>query len=189
MAEEPLINDMLALTEKKLDMTLDDLIKMSKKNSSQRRRRQRVPIKSQGIFGNNTYQGTSKLRQFMDSRSSIRQGVLASKRSHFQWNQFPMITEVAKKAASVPVHNWVVNWNKRRFAAAPAQKKATESSLPGKGNVMGNQKPWTLDARFASIKELRMRGPQRSHEGHRPVIGRNKARAVSFGHQSGNFAR
>ncbi|KAM0946012.1 hypothetical protein DsansV1_C09g0090281 [Dioscorea sansibarensis] len=105
---------MIALTEKKLDMTLDDLIKMSKKTSSQRRRRQRVPIKPQGIFGNYTSQSTSRLRQFMDSRSSIRQGVLANKRSHIQGNQFPMTAEVAKKAASVSVHNWAVNWNKRR---------------------------------------------------------------------------
>ncbi|KAM0946013.1 hypothetical protein DsansV1_C09g0090291 [Dioscorea sansibarensis] len=74
-----------------------------------------------------------------------------------------------------------------RFASAPARKKATESNRPGKVNMMGNQKPRTLDARFACIQELRMRGPQGRRQGHWPIRGRNKAQAVSWGTNLGTL--
>ncbi|KAJ0971729.1 hypothetical protein J5N97_019688 [Dioscorea zingiberensis] len=189
MAEVPLINDAIARAEKKLDMSLDDLIKMSKKTSSAKRKPHRVPIKSQGIFGSNTSQRNIKHRQFMDSRSSIRQGVLAKRRSNCQGNQFPLTTEVAKKAASVPIHDRMVNWNKRRFTSAPAEKKATESSQHGKDNVMPKQKPQTLDALFASMKEQRMRVLSRRRQGQWQIRGPGGAQPVSSGHQSGKFAR
>ncbi|KAJ0986110.1 hypothetical protein J5N97_004466 [Dioscorea zingiberensis] len=145
MANKPLTPDMIALTEKKMDMSLDEIIKMSKKTSSKRRRHPRAPL-----------QGTSKLRHFMDSRSSIRQGVLAQRRSSFHGNQFPVTREVAKSALNRPTHSRAVNWSKPRSAAVPGQKKAAEINLAGKGKTMANQKPQTLDALFKSMKQQRM---------------------------------
>lgn len=114
MADKPLTADMIALTEKKMDMSLDEIIKMSKKTSSERSGR--APIKSRGTFGNNTSQrqGTSKLQQFVDSRSSIRQGVLAQRRSNFHGNQFSVTREVGTNALNRPTHSRAVNWSKPR---------------------------------------------------------------------------
>jgi hypothetical protein len=41
-----------------------------------------------------------KAQRYMDSRSDVRQGAFAKKRSNFQGNQFPVTTTVARKAAS-----------------------------------------------------------------------------------------
>jgi hypothetical protein len=49
------------------------------------------------------------------------QGELAKRRSNFQGNQFPLATEVARKAVAAPLHygvnnrNKMANWNKTRY--------------------------------------------------------------------------
>ncbi|RRT83934.1 hypothetical protein B296_00015632 [Ensete ventricosum] len=45
METKPLTAEAIALTEKKMDMTLDDIIKMSKKNTSKGRRPLRMPVR------------------------------------------------------------------------------------------------------------------------------------------------
>eukprot|EP00262_Sarcandra_glabra_P019573 TRINITY_DN7418_c0_g1_i2.p1 TRINITY_DN7418_c0_g1~~TRINITY_DN7418_c0_g1_i2.p1 ORF type:complete len:209 (-),score=46.39 TRINITY_DN7418_c0_g1_i2:352-978(-) len=159
-----LSSEAIALTEKKMDMTLDDIIKMSK-NSTSKVKMPRASNKSQGFLNSAIPQGKfSKVQQFMDSRSSLRQGVLAQKRSNFQGNQFPLTREVARKAATAPirnrgfVRNRVVNWNKPRIAGPPPlQKKAAEGSYAGKEKLVPKQRPQTLDSLFANMKEQRMR--------------------------------
>ncbi|KAL6997994.1 hypothetical protein U1Q18_008118 [Sarracenia purpurea var. burkii] len=65
--------------------------------------------KSQKTLNNVSQEKSSKIRRFLDSRSSLRQGVLAQKRSNFQGNQFPLATEAARKAAVVPIRNRAFN--------------------------------------------------------------------------------
>ncbi|OVA14692.1 hypothetical protein BVC80_1819g4 [Macleaya cordata] len=125
-ATKPLTSEAIALTEKKMDMTLDEIIKMSKKPTT-KVKKQRVPNKGQKFFnagagaaarGNPASGNSLKVRQFMDSRSSVRQGALAQRRSNFQGNHFSLATEVARKAAAAPTRNRPfnrsrpVNWNK-----------------------------------------------------------------------------
>lgn len=49
------------------------------------------------------------------------QGFLAQRRSNFQGNQFPLATEVARKAPAAPLRNRafgrnrMANWNKARY--------------------------------------------------------------------------
>ncbi|XP_042448979.1 uncharacterized protein LOC122033895 [Zingiber officinale] len=100
MATKALTKEAIVMTEKKMNMSLDDIIKMSKKNSAKGKRPLRPLIKHQGFQNRNPSHGNTVLQGFMDSRSSIRQGVLAKRRSNFHGNQFPVITEVARKAAS-----------------------------------------------------------------------------------------
>ncbi|XP_077251292.1 uncharacterized protein LOC143890477 [Tasmannia lanceolata] len=167
MATKPaMTSEAIALTEKKMDMTLDDIIKLSKKPSpSKPSRVSRVPNKSRGFLNSGASQGnSSKVQRFMNSRSSIRQGVLAPRRSNFQANQFPVATEVARKAAvapirnRAPVRNRVVNWNKPRVVAAPNQRKVAEGSFAGRVKMMvQKQRPQTLDSLFANMKEQRLR--------------------------------
>lgn len=111
MATKPLTTEAIALTEKKMDMTLDDIIKMSKKNPMKGKRPQRPPIKSQGFQNGNASHGNTRMQRFIDSRSSIRQGVLAKRRSNFHSDKFPITTEVARKAAVMPVSNRRINRN------------------------------------------------------------------------------
>ncbi|KAJ0989426.1 hypothetical protein J5N97_007782 [Dioscorea zingiberensis] len=144
------VTEAIALTEKKMDMSLDDIIKMSKKTTPKGKIPPRASNKSQGFLNGCAPQGNSKINRFMDSRSSIRQGVLAKRRTHFQGNQFPVTTKVANKAAVYPTNSRVVGWNKPRIAVAPFRRNDGEQSFAGK-------KPQTLDARFANIKEQRMR--------------------------------
>eukprot|EP00262_Sarcandra_glabra_P014176 TRINITY_DN4085_c0_g1_i2.p1 TRINITY_DN4085_c0_g1~~TRINITY_DN4085_c0_g1_i2.p1 ORF type:complete len:123 (-),score=24.29 TRINITY_DN4085_c0_g1_i2:86-454(-) len=122
MATKPaLTREAIAITEKKMDMTLDDIIKQSKKSSS-KVKRPRASNKSWGFLngGGASQRNSSKVQQFMDSRSSLRQGVLAQRRSNFRGRQFPLAKEIARKAAVTPIRNRafirnrVVNWNKPR---------------------------------------------------------------------------
>ncbi|RYR58845.1 hypothetical protein Ahy_A05g024710 isoform A [Arachis hypogaea] len=118
MAAKPLTTEAIALTEKKMDMTLDDIIKMSKNKKARKQRR--VPNKSIKSSNNFIQDKSSKLRNYMDSRSSLRQGALAKRRSNFQGNQFPVAAEIARKAVNAPLRNRnsnrsrVASWNKAR---------------------------------------------------------------------------
>ncbi|XP_068651152.1 uncharacterized protein [Aristolochia californica] len=112
-------SEAIALMEKKMNMTLDEIIKESKKSSS-KSRNTRVPIKNRGLLNGGSFQANAaKVQQLMDLVSSLRQGVPSQKRSNFAGNQFPLTTEVANKADVVtPIHNReftcfrVGTWNK-----------------------------------------------------------------------------
>ncbi|XP_039124039.1 uncharacterized protein LOC120260596 isoform X1 [Dioscorea cayenensis subsp. rotundata] len=69
---------------------------------------------------------------FMDSRSSIRQGVLAKRRTHFQGNQFPITANAANRAAAYSTSNRMVNWNKPREAGTSFRRNDGEKSFAGK---------------------------------------------------------
>ncbi|KAJ6792448.1 uncharacterized protein M6B38_262515 [Iris pallida] len=157
-AIKPLTTEAIALTEKKMDMTLDEIIKMSKKTTTKEKRPPRPPVKSQGFLNGSASRRNSVIQRFMDSRSSIRQGVLAQRRSNFRGNQFPVTTNVAKKAAVMPIRNVMVNRNKQRVAPALVQRKASEVDSTGKDKmVLPKQRPQTMDALFANMKQQRMR--------------------------------
>ncbi|XP_043717568.1 uncharacterized protein LOC122665480 [Telopea speciosissima] len=99
--------------------SLDDVImKMSKKSNS-KFKKQKASNKNQNFLNVGSNVGNaSKVCRFMDSRSSVRQGFLAQRRSNFQGNQFPLTTEAIKTAAAAPVHaralgcSRMFNWNK-----------------------------------------------------------------------------
>ncbi|XP_054824242.1 uncharacterized protein LOC129322166 isoform X2 [Prosopis cineraria] len=181
MAAKPLSTEAIALTEKKMDMTLDDIIRMSKTTSKTKRQR-RVPNKSQKFSNGLAQDKSSKLRRFMESRSSVRQGVLAKRRSNFQENQFPVAAEIAQKAAVAPLRNRasnrsrVANRNKARFGVAAGQRRAASGNFAVKPrpsqqqqqqqqelNVMPKQRQQTLDSLFANMKEQRMRVQSRQN--------------------------
>jgi len=168
MAARPLTSEAIAVTEKKMDMTLDDIIKMSKSTST-KDKKQRVSNRSQNFLNNAAQEKSAKVKRFMDSRSSFRQGALAKRRSNFQGNQFPLATEAARKAAVVPLNNRhfnrsrAVNVNKQRVGAPSVQRKAATGRFAlkqpqqSKVKVVPKQRPQTLDSLFASMKEERMR--------------------------------
>ncbi|MBA0768791.1 hypothetical protein Gotri_017571, partial [Gossypium trilobum] len=136
MAAKPLTSEAIALTEKKMDMTLgellavcallscsfdekrfsnflffsldlDDIIKMSKTSSNKTKKQQRN--KGQKPFNNAAKVKALKVQQYMDSRSSVRQGFLAQRRSNIPGNQFPLAAEAARRAAVAPVRIKNVN--------------------------------------------------------------------------------
>lgn len=119
LTSKPLTSEAIALTEKKMDMTLDDIIKMSKTNSSKSNKNERASNKNQRPFNGNRDKSL-KIRQYMDSRSAVRQGVLAQRRTNFQGNSFPSAFEAARKAAMTQFRNraanrnTAANWNKQR---------------------------------------------------------------------------
>lgn len=169
MSFKPLTSEAIAMTEKKMDMALEDIIKMSKK-SSPKAKNQRVSNRNQKSSNQTAQDKSLKVRHFIDSRSSIRQGTLAQRRSNFQGNRFPLTTETARTAAttSMPVRGRAynrsrANMNKPRFGALPFQKNIGSGNISVKQqhpkeevNILGKQRPQTLDSRFANMKEERM---------------------------------
>jgi hypothetical protein len=162
---KPMTNESIVFTEKKMSMSLDDIVKMSKKSKTNNRRESN---KSRKSFNTGAAQKSStKVRQYIDSRSSVRQGALAKKRSNFNGNQFPMTTGVAKKAAVASFSNWTSNGNWTRnnksykgTGEAVVKKKCTGGNVSGKWRqqkAAATQKPRTLDERFANLKQQRMR--------------------------------
>ncbi|KAG6791600.1 hypothetical protein POTOM_000725 [Populus tomentosa] len=121
MATKPLSREEIANTEKKLDMPLDDIIKMSK-NTTKPKKQQRAPIKNQKTF-NPAHEKALKVRRYMDMGPLVRQGALAQRRSNFHGNQFPLTSEAARKAAVAPFHsrsfgrNFIANSNNARYNA------------------------------------------------------------------------
>jgi len=114
MESLPLTAEAIAFTEKKMDMTLEDIIKMSKKKNPGGKKPPRQPIKKHPFQNGNSIQGNTKVQRFMESRSTIRQGVLAQRRSNLGGNQFPVTKQAAKKAAAMPMRNKAGRWNKPR---------------------------------------------------------------------------
>ncbi|GAV65764.1 hypothetical protein CFOL_v3_09278 [Cephalotus follicularis] len=173
MAAKPLTTEAIALTEKKMGMTLDEIIKMSKGTASKTKKQRRPSNKNQRILNNSAKEKAFKVRQYMDSRSSVRQGILAQRRSNFQGNQFPLATEAARRAAAAPLHNRafntsrVANSNKARVGAptvprwvsngGSAAKPSNKQQQQQQGNAGPKQRPQTLDSLFANMKEQRMR--------------------------------
>ncbi|KAJ0105391.1 hypothetical protein Patl1_17516 [Pistacia atlantica] len=129
MAAKPLTTEAIALTEKKMDMSLDDIIKMSKNPAATKPKQQRrPPNKSQKSFNNAVQDKALKVRQHMGSRSSVRQGVLAQRRSNFQNNHFPLANEAARKAVVAPVRN-------RAFNGSMVTNKMKRASWPLHGGL------------------------------------------------------
>nr|GLL29147.1 uncharacterized protein LOC109165678 isoform X1 [Ipomoea trifida] len=177
MAAKPLTKEAIALTEKKMDMTLDDIIKMSKNNSF-KAKKQGVPNRNQKFSNNASHDKSAKFQRFMETRSSLRQGALAQRRSSFQGNHFPLVAQAARKAAAAPIHNRgfsrgrVVNMNGQRVAAPQTQRNVTnkggfsvikQQQLQHKVRPVTKQKPQTLDSLFANMKEQRMKNFSQQH--------------------------
>ncbi|CAL8157641.1 unnamed protein product [Prunus armeniaca] len=182
MATKPLTTETIALTEKKMDMTLDDIIKMSKVAPKGKKQQRRASNKAQNFVKVAAQDKPAKLRRFMDARSSIRQGVLAQRRSNFQGNQFPIAAEAARKLAVAPLRNRAFNRNrvpnwKPRVGVPILQRRAgnvgygTKLPLPQQQqqqlrkqeNALPKQRPQTLDLLFANMKEQRMRAQPRQN--------------------------
>ncbi|XP_058095935.1 uncharacterized protein LOC131241216 isoform X3 [Magnolia sinica] len=172
----PMTAEAIARTEKKMNMTLDDIIKMSRKSSSKAIMRPRASKISRGFLNGVASQvKSSKILRFMDSRSSLRQDVLAQRRSNFKGNQFAVAKGVARRAAIAPIWNRTctrnsgMHWNKPRLAGPPAQMKAAEGGFVGRvlKKVADEAMHYktadeamhykTLDSLFANMKEQRMR--------------------------------
>ncbi|XP_055819584.1 uncharacterized protein LOC129888657 [Solanum dulcamara] len=168
MAAKTLTTETIALTEKKMDMTLDDIIKMSKTNTT-KTKQPRVSNRSQKFSNNIAQDKSAKIQRFMDTRSSMRQGALAQRRSIFQGDQFPLATEAARRVAVAPIRNRAfnrgraMNINKQRFGTPPVQKSAANGArfiakqLKQEVKAVSKQRPQTLDSLFANMKEQRMK--------------------------------
>ncbi|XP_074317588.1 uncharacterized protein LOC141653659 [Silene latifolia] len=145
--------------EQKVDMALDDIIKMSRRNLA--KKQQRVSNKSRGVFHGNQNRSW-KVRQYMDSRSTLRQGVLDQKRTSFRGTNFTLAPEAAPKAAVItfrrnnfplvagasrksvvtmfrnkPINqNKARNWNNSRPGGGPVRRQGNASG----GNALKQQK-------------------------------------------------
>ncbi|XP_056174309.1 uncharacterized protein LOC115675378 isoform X3 [Syzygium oleosum] len=172
MAAKPLMSDAIALTEKKMDMTLDEIIKMSKNPANKAKKFRPSQNKSQRSFRNAAKEKSLRYRHFMDTRSSLRQGALARKRSNFQPNHFPLATEAARKAGVNPFGGRAFNRDRTAIANRPRaggvviQKRIANGAVAAKqkeneSNAGAKQRPKTLDSLFADLKEQRMKaGPR-----------------------------
>ncbi|XP_024010165.1 uncharacterized protein LOC18014960 isoform X2 [Eutrema salsugineum] len=174
--EKPITTESVALTEKKMDMSLDAIIKMSKSNTIVNKgKKQRTSNKKEN-FNGIAKNSAVKAQRYMDSRSDVRQGAFAKRRSNFQGNQFPVTTKIAREAASATPFRGrpynagrMTNTNQSRFITPPAQYRSAHRGFVAKqqrekieqrqASGGGGQRQWpqTLDSRFANMKEERMR--------------------------------
>ncbi|PPD84675.1 hypothetical protein GOBAR_DD18363 [Gossypium barbadense] len=93
MEANPLTSEAIALTEKKMNMTLGELL----------------ANKSHKPVSNAAKEKAFKVRQYMDSCSSLRRGVLAQRRSNIQGNRFPFTAEASRRAAVAPLRSGAFN--------------------------------------------------------------------------------
>ncbi|XP_048631994.1 uncharacterized protein LOC106438807 isoform X13 [Brassica napus] len=171
--EKPITTETVALTEKKMDMSLDAIIKMSKRNNTNVNKGKKLRASNKKEkFNGAAKNSTVKAQRYMDSRSDVRQGAFAKRRSNFQG---PVTTAVARDVASgAPIRGRpynagrMANTNQSRFITPPAQygsaprgfvskqqwEKIEQKQPNGGGQRQG---PQTLDSRFANMKEERMR--------------------------------
>ncbi|XP_048606914.1 uncharacterized protein LOC106388544 isoform X5 [Brassica napus] len=98
--ENPITTETVALTEKKMDMSLDAIIKMSKSNTNVNKGKKLRASNKKEKFNGAAKNSTVKAQLYMDSRSDVRQGAFAKRRSNFQGNHFPVTTAVARNVAS-----------------------------------------------------------------------------------------
>uniref|UniRef100_A0ACD6A0C0 Uncharacterized protein n=1 Tax=Avena sativa TaxID=4498 RepID=A0ACD6A0C0_AVESA len=169
MESVPLTAEAIAFTEKKMDMTLEDIIKMSKKKTPAGKKASRQPIKKNPFQNGSSNQGNGKVQRFIESRSSIRQGVLAQRRSNLDGNQFQITKTAAKTAAAMPVRGRADRWNKPSAPSTSVQRRPVSETLQNsKGKEMHKEQPRTMDALFAQMKQQRMRimPPQQSNATH-----------------------
>ncbi|CAN8246534.1 unnamed protein product [Cochlearia groenlandica] len=179
-SERLITTETVARTEKKMDMSLDAIIKMSKSNTANvnKGKKQRVSNKTEG-FNGNAKSSSVKAQRYMDSRSDVRQGAFAKRRfNNFHGNQFPVTTTIARKAASANTLRGrpfnagrMSHTNISRFVTAPVQNRSAHGGFVAKQQQRekivqkqangggGGQRQWpqTLDSRFATMKEERMR--------------------------------
>ncbi|KAJ0239640.1 Uncharacterized protein HA466_0232440 [Hirschfeldia incana] len=168
--ETPLVADLIALNEKKVAMALDDLIKMSKRNSkgNKGKRSRRGKNKNRNFSGAARNSNTSKEKHYVNSLSGVRQGAVAKRRSNFKGNQFPVASNVTRKASTVispSVRRRAISGgrmtsaNQSRLLAPPVQNRSLHARSkrhevePKVENGGGKWK--TLDSRFAIMKEQR----------------------------------
>ncbi|KAK7251419.1 hypothetical protein RIF29_34600 [Crotalaria pallida] len=180
MEGKPITTEAVAFTEKKMDMKLDDIVKMSKNIEASKQKR--IANKSHKSSNTVMQYKSSKVHRYTETKSSTRQDFLANRRSNFQGNQFPVAIEVAQKAVVAPLRyrfsnrNKVVSWNKARFHSSVSQRRAgsvgfaAKKSLPSpqqqqkeEVNIMPKQRPQTLDSLFANMEEQRMRALSRQN--------------------------
>ncbi|RID70651.1 hypothetical protein BRARA_C02654 [Brassica rapa] len=96
--EKPITTETVALTEKKMDMSLDAIIKMSKRNNTNVNKGKKLRASNKKEkFNGAAKNSTVKAQRYMDSRSDVRQGAFAKRRSNFQG---PVTTAVARDVAS-----------------------------------------------------------------------------------------
>ncbi|KAL1191863.1 hypothetical protein V5N11_007555 [Cardamine amara subsp. amara] len=195
--EKPITTETVALTEKKMDMSLDAIIKMSKSDTNgvnNKGKKQRVSNKKEK-FNGAAKNSAVKAQRYMDSRSDVRQGAFAKRRSNFHGNQFPVTTSIAHKAASATQFRGrpynagrMTNTNQSRYITPPAQNRYAQRGFVAKQQQRekikpkqangggGGQRQWpqTLDSRFANMKEERMR-MRRFAEEQRSNVGNNGA--------------
>ncbi|CAD6265589.1 unnamed protein product [Miscanthus lutarioriparius] len=158
MESPPLTAEAIAFTEKKMDMTLEDIIKMSKKKNPGGKKPPRQPIKKRPFQNGNSNKGNGKVQRFMESRSTIRQGVLAQRRSNLGGSQFPATKQAAKKAAAMPIRSGAVHWNKPSASTLVQRRPVGDAFQNAKVKESQNQAaPRTMDALFAQMKAQRMR--------------------------------
>ncbi|XP_044404079.1 uncharacterized protein [Triticum aestivum] len=129
MDSVPLTAEAIAFTEKKMDMTLEDIIKMSKKKGPAGKKAPRQQVKKRPFQNGNSNQGKAKVQRFHESRSSIRQGVLAQRRSNLDANQFQITKQAANKAATMPVRGRADRWNKPSGPSTSAQRRPVSEAL------------------------------------------------------------
>ncbi|GJN16444.1 hypothetical protein PR202_gb03432 [Eleusine coracana subsp. coracana] len=128
MESLPITAEAIAFTDKKMDMTLEDIIKMSKKKNPGGKKPPRQP------------------------------GVLAQRRSNLGGNQLTATKQAAKKAAAMPVrNNKAARWNKPSASTLVQRRPVGDAFQNGKGKESQNQTPRTMDALFAQMKAQRMR--------------------------------
>ncbi|KAF8053204.1 hypothetical protein N665_1449s0008 [Sinapis alba] len=164
--------DPIALNAKKVAMALDDIIKLSKRNSNgnKGKRSRRAKNKKRNFNGAARNKNTSKEKHHVNSLSGVRQGAVAKRRSNFKGNQFPVAANVARKASTVPPLSVrrrafsagrMTSANQSRLFAPPVQSRSVHARFIAKRHEVekkvenGGGKWKTLDSRFAIMKEQR----------------------------------
>ncbi|TYI52738.1 hypothetical protein E1A91_D12G269200v1 [Gossypium mustelinum] len=96
MEANPLTSEAIALTEKKMNMTLGELLAV-------------WSFLNHKPVSNAAKEKAFKVRQYMDSCSSLRRGVLAQRKSNIQGNRFPFTAEASRRAAVAPLRSGAFN--------------------------------------------------------------------------------
>eukprot|EP00252_Welwitschia_mirabilis_P000649 TRINITY_DN1062_c0_g1_i4.p1 TRINITY_DN1062_c0_g1~~TRINITY_DN1062_c0_g1_i4.p1 ORF type:complete len:194 (+),score=28.04 TRINITY_DN1062_c0_g1_i4:383-964(+) len=169
--------DTIALTEKKMDMTLDDIIKMSQKNGKRERKqpqKKKCPWAFPSKKGAGDAGAKSQLQRSVAARSSaLRQGKLAESRGRSGFRQFTTATEASKIAARTPIRTRPSRWMKRREGNMATQANCRLTVVTsGKAGAPLKQRPQTLDSLFANIREQRLMRTQGRMGGRATAIAR-----------------
>ncbi|XP_013623616.1 PREDICTED: uncharacterized protein LOC106329494 isoform X2 [Brassica oleracea var. oleracea] len=146
--EKPITTETVALTEKKMDMSLDAIIKMSKSNTNVNKGKKLRASNKKEKFNGAAKNSTVKAQRYMDSRSDVRQGAFAKRRSNFQGNHFPVTTAVARNVASgAPIRGRPINAG-RMANTNQSRSRLLDNSLINLLNNMGSLYAILLSLRF-----------------------------------------